>query len=78
MQHYEELTGLEEHLHDEASECGELAALREEARRDAAREAAYADQEEAEHEAAWLAANPGGFCCYQDRALCGLENELCF
>lgn len=39
-----ELTGYAEHLRDEAYECGELAAMRREANREAEREAWYAEE----------------------------------
>jgi hypothetical protein len=51
MEH--ELTGLEEHLRDEAWECGELAARRREAEREARLEAAHLDFELEEARQAW-------------------------
>ena len=55
-----ELTGWEEHLRDEATECGELAAMRREAKRDARTEAAMIRAEQEEEEREWKAqqANP--------------------
>jgi hypothetical protein len=45
----DELTGWEEHVRDEARECGELAARRREAEEDARKEIALLEQEEEEY-----------------------------
>jgi DNA-binding FadR family transcriptional regulator len=75
----DELTGWEEHLRDEAWECGELAARRREAEDEARLEAAMAEQEEAE------ALRARGFpcssapCCARGRALAECrEDDLPF
>ena len=53
----DELTGWEEHVRDEAWECGELAALRRESEEEARKEAAMHEQEEEEYRKA------RGFSC---------------
>lgn len=63
MSNYDyELTGFEEHMNDEAYECGELAAMRAEAEREARAEAAIAAWEEEEAEAEDRRRYPGGRC----------------
>ena len=76
----EELTGWEEHCRDEASECGEYAAMREEARREAAMEAAmYEDEcrEAAEEDARQY---PGGRCEGDGWGcnVCSAYDPICF
>ncbi len=50
----DELTGYEEHMRDEATECGERRAMREAAYREHEMEAQIAEEEDREREAEWL------------------------
>lgn len=59
-----ELTGWEEHVRDEAWECGEIAAMREEARREEESECAYEQECRAEAEAEDRRRYPGGRCVF--------------
>lgn len=60
-----DVTGWDEHVRDEAYECGELAAMRREAEREHEMEEAMYDAELEEQEALWAAqqANPFTSVC---------------
>jgi len=67
----DELTGLEEHLHDEAYECGEVTAMRAEAEREAALEAQHYEHELAAEEREDQRRFPGGRCVADSEYLSG-------
>ncbi len=75
----DELTGLEEHLRDEAWECGEMAAMRAEAH--AEWEAENSEQEylNAKHQAEWEAqqADPLRAVCDFGRDAWGNRSKCC-
>jgi hypothetical protein len=73
----DELTGLEEHLRDEAYECGEVAAMRREAEEFHRMEAAIGEAEQREWEEEDARLNPFGRCVMDDPTNRGLFPRMC-